>query len=208
MQIHYFGLSSFKIIAKDATVISDPFDKKSGLTPPRGNADILILAEKNNPLYSATSGIAGEPFLISDPGEYDVKGVTVTGLPLLQGERYVTVYLIESEDIKILNLAHIAEFNMKEEDIEALGEIDILILPVGGSGVLDASEAAKVVNQVEPKIVIPSHYQIPGLATSAGKLDTFIKEMGGKSETMEKLLIKKKELPEDQVKLIILEPLR
>ncbi len=208
MQIHYFGLSSFKIIAKDATVITDPFDKKTGLTPPRGNANILILAEKNNALYSAASGISGEPFLINDPGEYDVKGVTVTGLPLLQDDHYITAYLIESEDIKILNLPHIKDFNMKEEDIEALGEIDILILPVGGNEVLDASEAAKVVNQVEPKIVIPSHYQIPGLSSPADKLETFIKEMGGKSETLDKLLIKKKDLPEDQIKLIILEPLR
>jgi len=208
MQIHYFGLSSFKIVAKDATVITDPFDKKTGLVSPRGAADILILAEKNNPQYSATSGISGDPFLINDPGEYDVKGVTITGLPLLQGDRYVSVFLIESEDIKILNLTHIHNFNMKEEDIEALGEIDILIIPVGGDSVLDASDAAKVVNQIEPKLVIPSHYQISGLATKAGKLETFIKEMGGKSETMDKLLIKKKDLPEEQIKLIILEPLR
>lgn len=208
MQIHYFGLSSFKIVAKEATIITDPFDKKSGLTSPRGNADILILADKNNPTYSASSGISGTPFVVNDPGEYDIKGVTVTGLPLLQSDRYVTVYLMESEDIKILNLAHIKEFNMKEEDLEGLGEIDILMVPVGGSNVLDASDAAKVVNEIEPKLVIPSHYQIPGLATPAGKLDTFIKEMGGKSETMDKLLIKKKDLPTEQVKLIVLEPLR
>src|SRR6185436_14099388 len=130
------------------------------LTPPRGAADILILAEKDNPLYSAISGVSGDPFLVNDPGEYDVKGVTITGLPLKQEDRYISVYLIESEDIKVLNLAHIKTFNMKEEELEALGEIDILILPVGDEAVMDAATAAKVVNQVEPKIVIPSHYQI------------------------------------------------
>jgi L-ascorbate metabolism protein UlaG (beta-lactamase superfamily) len=208
MQIHYFGLSSFKITTKEATVIADPFDKKSGLTPPRGNADILILTDQADPLYSATSGISGNPFLVNTPGEYDIKGVTLTGLPLQQGEHYITVYLIESEDIKILDLSHIKEFNLKEEDIESLGEIDILMVPVGGHDVLEASEAAKVVNQVEPKVVLPSHYQIAGLATPADKLDKFIKEMGGKSENMEKLLIKKKDLADDQVKLIVLDPLR
>src|SRR4029079_10472814 len=137
MQLQYFGLSSFKITTKEATIITDPFDKKSGLTPPRGAADVLILAEKTNDLYSATSGISGEPFLINDPGEYDVKGVTVTGIPLKQDEgRYVTVFLIESEDIVILNLTHIREFTMKEDDVEDLGEIDILILPVGGNSVM------------------------------------------------------------------------
>jgi L-ascorbate metabolism protein UlaG (beta-lactamase superfamily) len=208
MQIYYFGLSSFKIITKEATVITDPFDKKSGLTPPRGSADVLILSEKNNPLYSATSGISGEPFLINDPGEYDIKGVTVTGIPLKQGDRYVTAYLIEAEDIKILSLSHIKQFNMEEGDLEGLGEIDILIVPVGGKDTLEADDAAKVVNEIEPKIIIPSHYQISGLTAPVGKLETFIKEMGGKSETMDKLMIKKKELETEQIKVIVLEPLR
>jgi L-ascorbate metabolism protein UlaG (beta-lactamase superfamily) len=213
MQIHYFGLSSFKITTKDATVITDPFDKKSGLTPPRGNADILILAEKNNPLYNAVSGISSEPFVIANPGEFDIKGVTVTGIPLKQdtgenGDRYVTTFLIESEDLKILNLSHIREFTMKQEDLEGLGEIDILIIPVGGNSVMVAREAAKVVNEIEPKIVIPSHYQIPGLDLKYDELQTFVKEMGGKSETMDKLMIKKKELAEEVIKIIVLEPLR
>jgi L-ascorbate metabolism protein UlaG (beta-lactamase superfamily) len=209
MQIHYFGLSSFKIITKEATVITDPFDKESGLTPPRGAAEIIILGEKTNKLYTATSGISGEPFLVDDPGEYDIKGVTITGIPLKQDEgRSVTVFLIEGEDIKILNLTHIREFTMSKDDLEDLGEIDILILPVGGNSVMTARDAAKVVNDIEPKIVIPSHYETVGLALPYDKLETFIKEMGGKSETMDKLLIKKKDLPAESIKLIVLEPLR
>jgi L-ascorbate metabolism protein UlaG (beta-lactamase superfamily) len=199
MQIHYFGLSSFKIITKEATIITDPFDKTSGLTPPRGNADILILSEKNNPLYSAVSGISGEPFLVNDPGEYDTKGVTVTGLPVKQDGSYVTAFLIESEDIKILNLAHIKDFSLKEDELEALGQIDILIIPVGGGTVMDASTAAQIVNDIEPKIVIPSHY---------AKVESFIKEMGGKSEEMDKLMLKKKDLVEEGIKLVVLTPLR
>jgi L-ascorbate metabolism protein UlaG (beta-lactamase superfamily) len=209
MQIQYFGLSSFKISTKDATIITDPFDKQSGLTPPRGNADLLILAEKSMALYNAISGISGEPFLVNDPGEYDVKGVTITGIPLKQDEgRFVTVFLIEAEDIKILNLAHIREFSMNESDLESLGEIDILIIPVGSNSVMTAKEAAKVVNEIEPKIVIPSHYQISGLSLPYEKVDTFLKEMGGKGENMEKLTIKKKELVPEQIKVITLDPLR
>ena len=208
MQIQYFGLSSFKITTKEATIITDPFHKDSGLTPPRGAADILILAEKNSKLYSATSGVSGEHFDITDPGEYDVKGVTVTGIPLKQEGKYITVFLIESEDIRILNLTHIKEWNMKENEIEELGDIDILILPVGGNTVLTASAAAKVVNEVEPKIVIPSHYKMDDLISDLDSKDKFIKEMGGKKEEMEKLTIKKKELQEEGTKLVILEPLR
>lgn len=212
MQIHYFGLSSFKIITKEATAITDPFNKESGLTPPRGAADILILAEKQNALYTAVSGISGDPFLINDPGEYDVKGITVTGIPLKQDEgekiRYVTAYLIESEDIKILNLTHIREFTMSKDDLDGLGNIDILILPVGGNSVMTAKDASKVVHEIEPKIVIPSHYATDGLKLPYDKLEIFVKEMGGKSETLEKLMLKKKDLPEENMKLTILEPLR
>lgn len=209
MQIQYFGLSSFKITTKEATVITDPFDKESGLTPPRGNADILILGEKNNKLYTATSGISGEPFHVDDPGEYDIKGVTITGIPLKQDEgRYVTIYLIESEDISILNLTHIREFNIKQDDLEDLGEIDILLLPVGGNSVMTPKDAAKVVNEVEPKIVIPSHYNASSMKLPYEKADDFIKEMGGKSETVEKLSIKKKDLVPDAVKVTVIEPLR
>jgi L-ascorbate metabolism protein UlaG (beta-lactamase superfamily) len=166
------------------------------------------LAEKDNSLYSATSGISGDPFLMDDPGEYDVKGVTVTGIPLKQSDKYVSAFLIESEDIRILNLTHIKEFTMKEEEIEDLGEIDILIVPVGGEDVLDAAHASKVVNEIEPKIVIPSHYDSTGLTVKAEKIEKFIKEMGGKSESMEKLTIKKKDLVAEETKVIVLEPLR
>lgn len=208
MQIQYFGLSSFKITTKEATIITDPFHKDSGLTPPRGAADILVLAEKKKALYSAVSGISGDPFEIFDPGEYDIKGVTITGIPLKQEDKYITVFLIESEDMRILNLTHIKNFNMSEDEIEALGEIDILILPVGGNTVMSASGASKVVNEIEPKIVIPSHYKMPGLIIDVDAMDKFIKEMGGKKEEMEKLTVKKKDLPEEGTRVIVLEPLR
>ncbi len=208
MHIQYFGLSSFKFTTKDAVVVTDPFHKDSGLTPPRGAADILVLAQRDKTLYSATSGFSGEPFLVDTPGEYDVKGVTFTGIPLKQEDKYISVFLIESEDIRILNLTHIHDWNMKEDEIEELGEIDILIIPVGGNTVLSASQAAKVVNEIEPKIVIPSHYKMGDLIIDVDPLDKFIKEMGGKKEEMEKLIIKKRDLQEEGTKVVVLEPMR
>lgn len=208
MHIQYFGLSSFKFTTKDAVLVTDPFGKESGLTPPRGGVDIVVLSEKNNPLYSSTSSFSGEPFLASDAGEYDVKGVTIASVPLKQGDRWVTIELIESEDIKVLNLSHITDFNIKENDLEDLGDIDVLILPVGGHGVLEPAMAAKVVNQIEPSIVIPSHYEMPGLKVTSEPLEKFIKEMGGKSEEMEKIIVKKKDLDTENLKVIVLTPMR
>ncbi len=208
MQIQYFGLSSFKLITKEATVITDPFHKDSGLTPPRGAADVLILAEPNKTLYSSVSGISGNPFLMDTPGEYDVKGITVTGIPLKQEEKFISVFLIETEELRILNLTHIKDWNMKESELEELGEIDILIVPVGGNTVMSASTASKVVNEIEPKIVIPSHYGIKDLILDLDSLEKFQKEMGGKAESAERFTIKKKDLIEEGTKVLILEPLR
>lgn len=205
MHIQYLGLSSFKFITKDATVITDPYGKESGLTPPRGNADLVILAEKENTLYSSFGSLSGEPFLVDSPGEYDKSGVTITGIPLRQGDGYITIFLVESEEIKLLNLTHIKEFNIKEDELEDLGEIDILILPVGGDTVLDASQAAKVVNEIEPKVVIPSHFATEGVKLKLDPVDRFVKEMGGKAETLDKVILKKKDFTNSEdTKLIIL----
>lgn len=205
MHIQFLGLSSFKFTTKDAVVVTDPAGKDSGLTPPRGNADIVILAEPHNPTYSGSQSLSGEPFIIPHPGEYDIKGVTVTGIPLKQAQGYVTAFLIESEDLKILNLCHITEFSMKEDELEDLGEIDVLIVPVGGNSVLSASSAAKVVNQIEPKIVIPSHYQQTGVHLTLDPVERFVKEMGGKAETVEKLILKKKDVATiESTKVIII----
>lgn len=205
MHIQYLGLSCFKFITKDATVVTDPYGKESGLTPPRGNADIIVLAENTSDLYSSTSSFSGTPFLIDSPGEYDKSGVTVTGIPLKQETGYVTIFLIESEDLKILNLAHIKDFNIKESELEDLGEIDILILPVGGHTVLGASDAVKVVNQIEPNIVTPSHYAATGIKLELDPIDRFIKEMGNKHEELEKLIIKKKDITNsEETRLVVL----
>lgn len=205
MHIQYLGLSSFKLITKEAVVVTDPYSKESGLASPRGTVDVLVLSEPKNPLYSSYSSLSGEPFIISSPGEYDVKGVTVTGIPLLQNENYVTVFLIESEGIKILNLAHIQNFNIAEDELEDLGDIDILILPVGGNAVLDASVAAKIVNQVEAKMVIPSHFSTEGIKLKLDEVSKFVKEMGGKAETLDKIIVKKKDFTDsEETKVVIL----
>jgi len=204
MNIQSLGLSCFKITTKDTTVLVDPYDKSTGLTPPRGNVDIVVTSDKNNPQVSFTQSLSGEFFLVNDPGEYDIKGVTIAGIPLKQEKGWAAAFLIEGEDIKILSLGNIKDFNIKDEDLESLGDIDILILPVGGKSVLDADEAAKVVARVEPHIVIPSCYKSDGLSLDLDSKETFIKEMGGKFEEMDKLSIKKKDFNFEETKLYIL----
>lgn len=208
MQISYFGLTSFKISSKDKVSILDPFDKASGLTPPRGAADLIFLSEKNNPLYSYVQSISGNPFIIDGPGEYNVKDHTVTGIPVKnKNGGAVTIYLIEAEGLKILHLAHINSFDLTQDQLEDLGGIDIALTPIGAEQVMDYDAAAKTMNLLEPKIVIPSHYKIEGLKVPAQNEEKFLKQMG-KAERMEKLSVKKRDLAENGMKVVILEPMR
>ena len=210
MQIQYFGLTSFKITTKDKVLILDPFGKETGLTPPRGNADLVVLSEDNNPTYSYTQGISGEPFIVNGPGEYDVRDHAIDGIPIQDKatKKVITAYLIQTEGIRMLHLAHIKNLNISQEELEDLGDIDILFVPVGGGDVFDYDDAAKAVNLIEPKIVIPTHYKIPGLKISAENEEKFLKEMGNKFEKMDKLSIKKKDLTQETVQVIVLDPLR
>lgn len=209
MQITYFGLSSFKITSKDRVAITDPFDKSSGLVPPRGAADLIFLSEKTNELYSATSGISGEPFMVDGPGEYDVKDFAVNAGPIQTKDgRVFTIFLMDVEGVKILDLGHIKSFDLTDDETEDLGEVDVLILPVGGHSVMDADKAAKVVNLLDPRIVIPSHYKTDGLKTEADTADKFLKLVGGKFETLDKLTFKKKDLDPEKTRAVVLEPMR
>jgi L-ascorbate metabolism protein UlaG (beta-lactamase superfamily) len=210
MQIQYFGLTSFKITTKDKTLIIDPFSKESGLTPPRGNADLVILSEETNPIYSYTQSLSGDPFIVNGPGEYDVRDHTIDGIPIQSkdSKRVITAYLIEAEGIRILDLAHIKKLDISQEELEDLGDIDILFVPVGGEEVMDYETAAKAVNLVEPKIVIPTHYKMSGLKVSAETEEKFLKELGNKFDKMDKLTIKKKDLIQENVQVVVLEPLR
>ena len=209
MQIQYFGLSSFKITSKDRTAIIDPFDKSSGLVPPRGSADLLFLSESKNALYSYTQSISGNPFVVNGPGEYDVKDHAINGVPIKTKDgRVITIYLIDVEGIKILDLAHIQKLDLTEDEIEDLGEIDILIIPVGGNDVMTAEDAAKVVNLLDPKIVIPSHFKTAGLTVPADGSEKFLKIAGNKFETLDKLVIKKKDMNPEIARIILLDPIR
>jgi L-ascorbate metabolism protein UlaG (beta-lactamase superfamily) len=195
MHIYWYGLSSFKIVTKDATVFTDPFGKSSGLTPPRGAGQIVLSSDPDNEPYNNFSAISGDPFVINGPGEYDVKGVFVRGIPMSTGTKKEdkksvidrrAIYSINAEGINIAFLGSFSGNTLTEAQEEALGEADILIIPVGGKGVLDASSATELSNQ----------------------LDEFLKEFGDKGEDMEKLLIKKSDFEEEKTKVVTLSPQR
>lgn len=216
MHILWFGLSGFKIISKDVTIFTDPFGKTSGLTPPRGVGQIVVSSAPDNELANNYSGITDSPFIVQNPGEYDIKGVFIRGIPLASGKKPESgpaidrraIFTLILEGMAVGFLGMLGEKGLDQSQIEELNNIDILLVPVGGNMVCDAEAAMSIVNELEPKVVIPMFYKTPGVSLKLDSLDRFAKEMGGKGEEMEKLLIKKGDLDQEKTKFVILTPQR
>lgn len=189
----------------------DPFDETIGLKVPSLSADILLITHSHHD-HSNKKAIKGTPFLIEGPGEYEVKGVFIQGIPSfhdnVQGKQrgQNTIYTIEAEDMRLCHLGDLGQKELTSEQIEEIGDIDILMIPVGGVYTINSKEANRIIAQLEPRIVIPMHYHIPKLKIKLEGVDKFLKEFGRKSIVPQpKLLIKKKDLTEE-TKLVVLQP--
>jgi L-ascorbate metabolism protein UlaG (beta-lactamase superfamily) len=209
MTISWFGLSSFKITSRDITIITDPFGKTTGLTAVRGAADVIISSNPTLDWCNNFSSISGNPFIISGPGEYDIKDIFIIGAGAENKELgQNTIYSIEVESIRIAFFGPIQQTSLTDEQKETLEGSDIVLIPVGGRQILDYEFATKIANQLEPFIIIPHSYKTPGLELNLEKLDKFLQEMGGKHTEEEKLTLKKKDLVGEQTSLIVLTPQR
>ncbi|MGE5297544.1 MAG: MBL fold metallo-hydrolase [Acidobacteriaceae bacterium] len=208
MTISWFGLSSFKIVSKDVTIITDPFGKSAGLSPVRGNADIVVVTDPENELCNNVASVSGTPFVVNGPGEFDIKGIFIIGAPAGQNGKSATIYMIEVEDIRIALLGPAKLSELSDQQMEVLEGADIALIPVGDKNTLSYEQAAKVTTQLEPYYIIPHYYKIPGLSLTLDKVDKFLQEMGGRSEALDKFTIKKKELTGETTSLITLNPQR
>lgn len=209
MIITWLGQSAFKIEDKDITLAIDPHDK-TGLKMPKFQADILLITHDHDD-HNNIKAIKGDPFVIDGAGEYEVKNVFVYGLRAWHDNKKgadrgrITLYLIEYGGIKIAHLSDIGQDNLTQRQLEKLEGVDILLIPVGGIYTINGTGAVKIISQIQPRIIIPMHYKIPGLKLKLEPVDKFLKEFGvTSSEKMDKLKINKKDLPQEETKVIIL----
>lgn len=208
MTITWLGHSCFKIQDKEVTIVTDPFDASIGLKVPRSEADIVTISHDHHD-HNNLEAIKGSPFVIKGSGEYEVKNVFVYGIPSFHDksegkERGAnTIYLINAENIKVAHLGDLGQTSLNDEQLERLDGVDILLVPIGGVYTIGAKEAVDIINQIEPRIVIPMHYKVPGLKINLDGLDKFCKEIGiCKKEAIDKLKITKKDLPTEEMEVI------
>lgn len=209
MTITWFGLSSFKLVGKDITIITDPFGNKSGLSPVRGAADVVILSNPGLDWSNNLSSISGTPFIINGPGEYDIKGALVMGAPAENKELGSNaIYSIELEDVRVAFFGAFNQAQLTDDQKTILEGADIILIPVGGKQLLNSENAAKIATQLEPYYIVPHSYKTTGLSLNLDKLDNFIKEMGGKPTESDKISVKKKDFTADSTSVIVLAPQR
>ncbi len=201
MQITWHGLNCLRLESKDVSVLIDPFNDDSGYKLPRAKVDIVVAHMQD----SVPPEVGGEPFVIDVPGEYEKQGVFVYGAPtkLEKTKDRATMFRINIEDLSIGHIGA-ADKPLTPEALEILEGVDILCIPVGNDA-LSAKDAVEIISQVEPRIVIPMDYHTKGLNEKRQGPETFLKELGSKSETVDKLKITKKDLPTDDRRVYLIE---
>ncbi len=216
MNILWHGQACFEIRipsnqAEKKIIVIDPFSKDIGLKLPSLTADILLVSHEHSD-HNYVKAVKGNPFLINGPGEYEIKEVFIQGISGSHGSFQkkdlgkITIYILEAEGIRLCHLSDLGQKELAPEQLEAIGDVDILMIPVGGSYTIDGQAAQKIVNQIEPKIVIPMHYKLPNLTVALDGVKTFLKAMGQEAlESQASLKIRQQDLPAE-TKLIVLKP--
>ncbi len=215
MDITYLGHSSFRIKTKTAVVVTDPFDPAmTGLKYSGVEGEIVTVSHDHRD-HNNVDKVAGVKKVVNGPGEYEISGVSIIGYPsfhdnekgALKGKN--TIYVIEAEGLRLVHLGDLGH-TLSEDLINEMGDVDVLMIPVGGEFTIGPKEATEIVSKVEPFFVIPMHYMQDGLNKETfAKLepvDTFLKESGLTVERTPKFTLKKEDILEDQnTKIIVLE---
>ncbi|MBI4268574.1 MBL fold metallo-hydrolase [Candidatus Uhrbacteria bacterium] len=210
MILQWHGHACFKASGSqiDASVVIDPFDASIGLKLPRLSADVVLVTSSDSAHgnWQAVKGAATAPFVIEYPGEYEVRGVFATAVAAIKknGKDKTLLLSLGLDDVVIGHLGTI-DRQLTESELDALGRIDILLLPVGGDAMLNASLAVEVLKEIEPRVVIPMQYKIPGAKIEAAPVDQFLKEYGIKdAERLDKIKLLKRDLPAEETRVIVL----
>lgn len=213
MTIQFLGVSCFKISTKigndEVTIVTDPYSDKVGKLPRGLAADIVTLSRRTHEHHNNLEAVAVGAFVVEHPGEYEVKGVPIYGTPGLhekpepKGYHRNIIFQFTVDDVRIAHLGGL-DRPLSDEQLAQLGEVDVLMVPVGGGDVLTAKAAADLVSRMEPRIVIPMHYKMKDLTLSAGAVDPFVKEVGAKTIETDKWKVAKKDLPQDETFIVLL----
>jgi len=211
VEVTWLGHACFRLRGRETTVITDPPRPALGYSLSRLAADVVTLSH-DHPGHNY-GDICGEGCrVISGPGDYEVAGVFITGVQTYhdadQGKARGknVIYAISLEEVTICHVGDLGHA-LTSQTIEAIGNVDVLLAPVGGHSTIGAAQAAELVAALQPKIVIPMHYRTSAEHTAAlDPVERFLKEMGRAEGTAQpRLSVTKSSLP-GETQVVVLEP--
>jgi L-ascorbate metabolism protein UlaG (beta-lactamase superfamily) len=212
MNITWHGLSCFEIEAKTAagnvTLVVDPYQNTTGLRFPRTLEAQAVAITHDDEDANNLSAVVGDPFVITTPGEYEVREVFVYGIAAPTAGKGKpsknVIYRIETENMSIAHLGCL-DRELTDAELQELSDIDILMIPVGGGRVMSPSVASEVIGSIEPRVVIPMTHGIPNVKEKLGTVDEFCKAFGVcRRESANKYKVSRKDLPEDDMLIMTL----
>jgi len=210
MQIKFHGHSCLSI-KNDILVVMDPYDDSTGLTLPSLKADVVTVSH-NDPHHNNSSAIDGEPKIFNWPGEYETGGSHFKGIASFHNtkddveQKENTIFIFNLDGIRFCHLGALGT-KLTPEQLDQIGDVDILFIPVGGKGGVDAKKAKEVVEQVEPRIIIPMAYHTEGCKCGFDAVDGFLKEMGSQpGEPIDVYTVKRSDMPDDSSKVVVIQP--
>jgi len=196
--VKWLGNTCFRIKSREATVLMDPVARAGGVSMPKQKADIVTLSMRGS--ANALANVEGDYTLIDGPGEYEVQDVFLSGIRTRRNggaahKDFNTVYLVEMDEMIFCHLGNLSK-SLTEAQVEAMGDVDVLFVPIGGEESLSPAGATEVIGQIEPRLVIPMRYRI---GDEAGKraLGEFAAALGlAEVPREDRLTIRKNTLPE------------
>ncbi|EKE20416.1 MAG: Zn-dependent hydrolase of the beta-lactamase fold-like protein [uncultured bacterium] len=217
MNIQYYGHSCFKITTKSegksadgVVAFIDPFDKKIGLKPPQGKADVVFVSHKQHDDHNNVDALKDSPVVIDAPGEYSVKGINVAGIDSFHDDKEGaqrgrnTIFVLDTEDIRVCHLGDLGT-DLSVKQLEKIGNVDVLMIPVGGNYTIDFKEATKIAKKLSPAIIIPMHYKMKGTNADISDEKDFCNEVGNcPKEKVNKINLKKKDLEGKNMEILLM----
>jgi L-ascorbate metabolism protein UlaG (beta-lactamase superfamily) len=211
MEITWLGHGCFRLKGKDSVVLMDPCPKSTGYNIGRQQANIVTVSH-SHPDHSNLEVVAAGRALDA-PGEYEIGGVLITGVRTWHDDKRGaergpnTAFVVELDEVRVCHLGDLGHVPTQEQT-EALSEIDVLLVPVGGHSTIDAATASEIISQLEPRVVVPMHYATEATTAKLDPLDSFIKQMGVSAPSPQpKLAVTKSSLPSD-TQVVVLEARR
>jgi L-ascorbate metabolism protein UlaG (beta-lactamase superfamily) len=193
MELTWLGHACFRMRGREVTILTDPYEGADWGYPPLATSANVVTISNEHPHHAGLSGIEGRPRVLRGHGEYEIGGALIwglrtssrkndgappAGLPASSGRN--TAFVIQLEELTVCHLGDLAQAPLSAEELSRIKDADVLLVPVGGNCTINATQAAAVVAQVEPKLIVPMHYATEETRGhfALDEIERFCKELG------------------------------